>query len=1352
MPTVGYAWHDELFEFTGCLCVYRGMKTTMDQLDVAVEQPLGRYALHQDAEAFAHLVRQYQHLVFATCRRRLYNPADTDDAVQETFLRLAQNAGGIRGNLGGWLHSCAVNTSIDLNRRRSTRLRHETAAAVLSEAAGDRQQLLVELRDQVDAALEKLDPEQRELIIQRYFVGRPQVELAAEMNLAASTISYRLDRAIEGLRQHLGTLGCGGLAGGGTAVVVAMLEAEHASAAVPAALTANLMKIGLSGVSATGATVAGSILTAGTLKVVLGIAAAIVVAVGGVWIVVGQGSSRTVPPTAPRPVVAQNTPAAPVIVTGGGADAAQAQAPRWQTTQPSTQPAVLSGRVLDKAGKPVAGATVSLSSGPQPTVETKTDAQGNYVFRTIKNSGEYRIGVQAAGFVPIEPYYMDQNPAVQLTSQSQARRDMVIERGVTIEVTVADAKGQPVAKANIDVNLSGERREVVRRVQTDDMGFAEVVLPVSQSAYVVAASLNGYAPTHATVTPKSADAPQEVSLLMMPGLGVKGTVICSDDKPAAGWEIYAQPDWWASYYIPRGAKIDKDGSFTLTDVGEGQYSLYLSIPLGQGSSTSRGLGSVTFSANQQPLRLTASVPSAASRKKVTGRVRVVGGRPNYVSVQATSLGGDSEYHSGQVQFGLKPGKPNDGEFSFEAVPPGTYRISFESPEIEPKVIDKVELPGELPVVELTVVGKPRLTGKVVDAVTGKPIPQFAVRARKVEHLGNGPGYVQDARWTQVSNPEGRFDIQLVGPGVYQAQVSLEGYAWMWSPRTRIEKGSAKTDLTLKATGGGSLSGVVLDPSGKPAPGVKVIPHSMAMSIASRSEDRFEGDAGAVKTDWLGRFTLPHLAAGQETLKFVHPDYAPLIVPHLPVTDGQTTEVAPASLHVGGTIEGVIYDGDGKPSAGSTLHLQDDFGYGGGGDEEAGRLAVASTDDNGHFRIEHLPTQLIYVNVGDQWRQQGVVRRSVRPLDAKVTRLDFGGTATVKGRLLIAGKGLSTKRVQLAVESQYFGPVVVNATTDADGRFTFYGPPVGPYTLYAAAGSGESDLVRLQEVQVTGQPLDLGDIAVDVGDVVLTMQADDPADLNAVQYVGLLTDRPDSTRQESVGRAGFDSAAGGRWVAKAIPAGKLRVAATLKGSVSASYSVPFERKAGAAQTPVTLRLPRASATLSLGLLKSAGADGQKPGFVELRNEDSTVRSWIRSDGPQPCVLKLPAGTYRVMDRLTDKLREDIEPITLKDGEQRDAQIALLAPQAKPRSGVVLYVWAADGTPIFGAAPVVTDSAGKPVEPVRGDARGSAFFLLPGHYSATVQRPGAAAFAQQFDVAAPEATPKAGPAQTVDLVMP
>ena len=199
--------------------------------------------------------------------------------------------------------------------------------------------------------------------------------------------------------------------------------------------------------------------------------------------------------------------------------------------------------------------------------------------------------------------------------------------------------------------------------------------------------------------------------------------------------------------------------------------------------------------------------------------------------------------------------------------------------------------------------KPKLTGTVTVAATGEPIQHFAVRVSKYQTLGNGPDYVQDPRWLQVSDSNGRYTVELIGPGIYQAQVSVDGYAWIWSNQVQIEGGTA--ELNFKVTPGGSLSGGVLDPSGKPLAGAKVIPLSMARSVVERSEARFEGDAGAVATGADGRFTIEHLAGGAETVKVLAAEYAPLIVDNLKVTEGQTTDAGVMKLSVGGAVEGVV---------------------------------------------------------------------------------------------------------------------------------------------------------------------------------------------------------------------------------------------------------------------------------------------------------------------------------------------------------------------------------------------------------------------------------------------------------------
>ena len=106
---------------------------------------------------------------------------------------------------------------------------------------------------------------------------------------------------------------------------------------------------------------------------------------------------------------------------------------------------------------------------------------------------------------------------------------------------------------------------------------------------------------------------------------------------------------------------------------------------------------------------------------------------------------------------------------------------------------------------------------------GNPRGELITIGRIVEWVGPIEcavvAYFRTKDKTRERLGRGRFDIELVGPGFYEAEVSLDGYAWIWGSKTRVEGGAAT--LQLKAVMGGSCSGVVVGADGKPLSGAKV---------------------------------------------------------------------------------------------------------------------------------------------------------------------------------------------------------------------------------------------------------------------------------------------------------------------------------------------------------------------------------------------------------------------------------------------------------------------------------------------------------------------------------------------------
>jgi RNA polymerase sigma factor (sigma-70 family) len=239
---------------------------------------LQRYAQSRDADAFAELARRYAGLVYATCLRVTRNPDDAEDLSQECFLELARKAGAIRSCLPAWLHRVARNRSVDSIRRASARRSRERAAAAPDPAGSD--PTWADLEPHVDEAVERLPERLREAVILHYIQGRGQSDVASALDVSQSTVSRRLDLAVESLRAELRKAGV--IA---SAAAIAGLLAENSSAAAPASLMAVLGKIAISGIGAA----APSGVTASALGTVKGFLATLggKCVVGGLVVVVG---------------------------------------------------------------------------------------------------------------------------------------------------------------------------------------------------------------------------------------------------------------------------------------------------------------------------------------------------------------------------------------------------------------------------------------------------------------------------------------------------------------------------------------------------------------------------------------------------------------------------------------------------------------------------------------------------------------------------------------------------------------------------------------------------------------------------------------------------------------------------------------------------------------------------------------------------------------------------------------------------------------------------------------------------------------------------------------------------------
>lgn len=1180
---------------------------------------LQHYAETGDAEAFAGLVRAYQGLVYATCRRGLHCPDDLDDAVQETFLRLARKAGAIRTNLGAWLHRCAVNVSLDLNRRRQARHRHETVAGITADAASPEQREIAELREQVDAALTRLEAEQRELIIERYFVGRAMAELAKEQGVTPSAMTYRMEKAVSSLRAELETLGCAV----GVEPIVAMLECEG-NAHVPLALTASVMRIGLKGVGAAG--VAGIGIAGGKL----GLAAAAMLVVGGVWLALqlAAGPAATSMAPAPSPAPASR-PAGPVALIEQGPPAA---APKWDAAAPGATPAVLSGRIVDEMGKPVAGASVHLSGqGAYPPATT--DKDGRYAFAAAGPDGEYEIEVVATGYVHTGRSGPRQEKPVKLmlSRTAEARRDVVLERGTAVVVNVLDQNGNPISGARVAIaseesGVHQSRDELYAGQDTDKSGMVVQTMPQGKR-YVVAAVAGGMAPSHQMVMLEKGSDVMDVQLVLAAGHEVRGVVICSDGKPAAGYSVELNPAWWNAGHIPNWgqAQLSEKGEFVLP-ASEGDNYVCLWDEHG-----GQGIGKIQVPAEGDVVRLTAPMPSKSALTNIRGQVRLVGKRPEKgIAVYAKPANGISE-HDAWVQF--DPRDPETGHYEIKGVAPGEYSLRFTPPNVKGGRLGFIKVPGDVPLVELTVQEKARLAGQVVDAVTGKPLTQFAVRLAW-----------QDPAWTQVAQGEGRFSLDVPEAGEYQVQVSAAGYARAWTDSVRVGAGE-ETQVIVKMVAGGSLIGCVVDEAGKPVPGARIMAYSA--SHWERAQTRRRNlEVEAVTTDERGEFAWPHLPPGATQVEVVHPEFVSRVA-DTTVIDGQSANMGNIVLLTGGTVEGTVYGENGQPASGASVIVEDD---------DPGTRMESKTDADGKYRLAHRPERRQTLMIG--WPDMTSMQRWVRPSNGRSTQVDFSPPQrVVSGRLLDGGAPKVHRYVSLSGKEWRSGHVQAMASTDEKGGFVFRGIPHGQYTL-----SSENDVFRVIDVPADNA-VDLGDVQVDCATVQVSIDAADPADVQRLVGVGVVSpgigDWP--IRSTEDGWQGITAAT------------EFRARAEYKiENATVMYWIPCRRTPGQKVVKVAMHLPQRSSTLIIGPREDSEA---WPAMAWIESEDGSVIVTVSPESKQGKTLRLPPGKYHVRDIHRGKPRVGIPPIVLEEGKTAEISAASVVT---PRSATVrVDVWTDKG---------------------------------------------------------------------------
>ncbi len=170
---------------------------------------LCRRAKRADKGAASELLKIYYADILAYLRRLCGSKQDAEDLTQETFVKVWSSLDGFKGRskFSTWLYRIAHNTYIDW-QRRNTSIQSNTDRwwqECIDKNPGPFANLAkTQLAQRLYEVVDQLDNDKKHTVYLHYYQGLSLRETAKVLNIATSTVKYRLREVFKTLRVKLG--------------------------------------------------------------------------------------------------------------------------------------------------------------------------------------------------------------------------------------------------------------------------------------------------------------------------------------------------------------------------------------------------------------------------------------------------------------------------------------------------------------------------------------------------------------------------------------------------------------------------------------------------------------------------------------------------------------------------------------------------------------------------------------------------------------------------------------------------------------------------------------------------------------------------------------------------------------------------------------------------------------------------------------------------------------------------------------------------------------------------------------------------------------------------------------------
>lgn len=833
---------------------------------------------------------------------------------------------------------------------------------------------------------------------------------------------------------------------------------------------------------------------------------ALVVAAVAVWFLWLRGGgdepvARTGSNTRSAEQLAANKPVTPAATRDGHINVEPGRSGKWTLDVDPDGPLALEGQVLGPDGKGVGKAIIKVGSSPARTTVAEDD--GTFAFDKLLGRS-YTLSATNGDLVGSLEF--------NLTAKSPPAV-IHLAAGVSLEVTVVDEPGKPIAGASVH---EGGMAESV--VVTDAKGAAKLK-GIKPGWIAIDASAPGYASSTTMTTVGSSGGSGTVQLTLRKGYAVVGTVVDDSGKPVAGARVRANAENWSM--------TDETGDADVITSAKGEFQ----IPaMSAGTHRLTAVDGEHAPAWSTPITIkdapiTGIVITMKAGGTVSGTVTDVSGKPvAFASVQVVGKGQDNGWGNIAPRHATTD---RLGAFKLG----GLARVKLQGraeAETAASGIVEIDLSDKLAITDLKLVldVSGQITGIVVDD-KGVAVPEVQVSAFP-DVLGGASmdGLALAGMSATTTDGGGEFVISGLPDGAYRLRAAREKSGWGdWGQGgTAAKTGDKDVKIILPAPG--VLTGKVV------IAGKDTMPTIASVQVGQKPPTPL------IK----GEFIVRDLTPGSYDVTFRGAEFAETTKRDIKIEAGKTKDLGTVSVMRGRRLTGTVVDSTGKPLAGAKIRVgemlfsSNDDNNGNEGLEDLYGIRSAASDQAGEFVIIGVPTKATSV-LADH---PDLGRSNAMPIaagtdDPPPVKLTLRGYGSITGKVTMKGKPVPKVAVSAAAKGG--GAAAAFAQSDDEGVYTIMKVPEGEQVVQAMKTGMMEMKTGTATTTVTAGKQSTVNIEIPVGEIALTVtiKALPNHNVDAAQ-VFLFAGMVAMSTGKQLTDAMFQGAAQGMklWLGKALP--------------------------------------------------------------------------------------------------------------------------------------------------------------------------------------------------------------------------